>query len=264
MLKYLLVAALFLTGFHQLYAQPASFSSKGIGGGGALFFPRINPANDDEFYVACDMSELFHSTDFGNTYTQLPFTSLQALNVSTYEYTNNSMIAYSNFNDGNNGYAVKTTDGGATWNILRGYDASQGEVYAMKANYNKPNQVLLDYYGKITISNDSGNTFTTVASASSSGVGLIMCGTFITGDSIYIGTNQGIYFSSDGGSTFSLMTTTGIPSGQVVWQFIGAKSGATIRFFCITGSTTNVYNGLMPWDYSGDRKSTRLNSSHNA
>ena len=26
------------------YAQPASFAPRGVGGGGALFFPRINPA----------------------------------------------------------------------------------------------------------------------------------------------------------------------------------------------------------------------------
>jgi len=35
--------------------QPSLFTPKGIGGGGALFFPKINPANDNEFYVSCDM-----------------------------------------------------------------------------------------------------------------------------------------------------------------------------------------------------------------
>ena len=34
-----------------------TFLPRGIGGGGALFFPTINPANDNEFYVSCDMSE---------------------------------------------------------------------------------------------------------------------------------------------------------------------------------------------------------------
>ncbi|MFN0035271.1 MAG: hypothetical protein ACKVUS_09395 [Saprospiraceae bacterium] len=47
-----------------------------MGGGGALFFPRVNPANDQEFYGSCDMSQLFHSTDFGNFYEQIPFQHL--------------------------------------------------------------------------------------------------------------------------------------------------------------------------------------------
>ena len=46
------------------FSQPNSFSPRGVGGGGALFFPKINPGNDNEFYISCDMSELFHSTDF--------------------------------------------------------------------------------------------------------------------------------------------------------------------------------------------------------
>src|SRR3954462_15317129 len=105
-------------------AQPSSFNPRGVGGGGALFFPRINPANDNEFYISCDMSELFHSTDFGNSYSEHPFTKLPVLNVSTYEFTSDPMIAYCSYNDGNNGYPVKTTDGGATWTALPGYSAA--------------------------------------------------------------------------------------------------------------------------------------------
>lgn len=46
-----------------LFAQPLSFTSKGIGGGDALFSLSINPANNNEYYVSCDMSELFHTTE---------------------------------------------------------------------------------------------------------------------------------------------------------------------------------------------------------
>src|SRR5690242_15994339 len=70
--------------FFILSAQsqpPATWQTRGVGGGGALFFPRINPANDNEFYVACDMSEMFHSTNFGDSYTQIHFTKLPAMNV---------------------------------------------------------------------------------------------------------------------------------------------------------------------------------------
>jgi len=235
----------------NIWAQPASFGPRGIGGGGALFFPRINPANDNEFYVACDMSEMFHSTDYGNTYSQMDFTKVQALNVSTYEFTNDANTAYTNFNDGNEGYPIKTTDGGATWVPVAGYDASMDMVYSMRANYNNPNQLLMDYYGEIVISNDGGATFSVVADAADMGVGLIMGGVFFDGSNIYIGTNQGVYTSTDAGVTWSTMTTTGIPATEVIWQFAAGKSGSTTRFACITGLLADIYNGIMPYDYYG-------------
>jgi photosystem II stability/assembly factor-like uncharacterized protein len=85
---------------------------------GALFYPSINPANDNEFYVACDMSQLFHSTDFGASYSQVSFTKLQVGNMSTYEFTSNNNIAFCITNDGNINYPVRTLDGGTTWTSL--------------------------------------------------------------------------------------------------------------------------------------------------
>ena len=78
-------------------AQPSIFSPKGIGGGGALFFPKINPSNDNEFYVSCDMSQLFHTSDYGKNYSQVHFSKLQVANTSTYEYTKDNNIAYCTF-----------------------------------------------------------------------------------------------------------------------------------------------------------------------
>ncbi|MBA3828148.1 MAG: T9SS type A sorting domain-containing protein [Taibaiella sp.] len=250
-LKHAFLAILVLFNGLLSFAQPAVFSARGIGGGGALFFPRINPANDNEFYVACDMSEMFHSTDFGNSYTQLHFTKLQALNVSTYEFTNDAMVAYSNFNDGNNGYPVKTTDGGNTWTKLPGFNAANGEVYGMAANYKNKNQLVMGYYGSIVISNDGGGTFQNIATATSMGSGITMGGVFFDSLNIYVGTNQGIYYSTNGGMSFSPMVASGLLPGQVIWSFAGAKAGSTTRFVCIASAGSSTYVGLMPWDYYG-------------
>ena len=62
--------AVILCFLHSTSAQiPTKWESRGVGGGGAMFAPSINPANDNEFYAGCDMSELFHSTDFGKSYS---------------------------------------------------------------------------------------------------------------------------------------------------------------------------------------------------
>ncbi len=245
----------FLLLISSLSAQTLSFQPRGVGGGGALFFPSVNPGNDAEFYVSCDMSQLFHTTDFGNNYTQIPFQDLQVFGAnSTYEWTNDPNVAYCNHNDGNYGYPVRTMNGGTSWQPLPGHDPNNENVYRMAANYQKPNQLLINYYGYIFISNDFGTTFKLVKQAANNGVGLIMGGTFFDGNNIYIGTNEGVFRSTDGGSSFSLMATSGIAAGQVIWSFAAGKSGGTTRFACITANAGDVYNGVMPWEYWGFAK----------
>jgi hypothetical protein len=254
MKRFFLITVLILF-INPAYSQPPSFTPRGIGGGGALFFPTINPANDNEFYVSCDMSELFHSNDFGNTYDQIHFNKLQVFNTSTYEFTTDPNIAYSNFNDGNNGYPVKTTDGGNTWNQLNAYDLNTyGNVYKMSANYYNPNQLLIGAYGDILFSNDFGLSFNLVKNAANMGAGIIIGGVFWDGNNIYIGTNEGIIYSTNAGASFNVMPTSGMTAGQVIWSFAGAKNGNNTRFVCIAANTSDTYNGIMPWDYSGYAK----------
>ena len=237
------------------FSQPANFYPRGIGGGGALYFPSINPANDNEFYVSCDMSELFHSTDFGLTYSQIDFSKLQVFGNSTYEYTNDLNIAYCNFNDGNYGYPVKTTDGGNTWNSIPAYDVgTYGRVYTMKANFTNPNQLIIGGYGDIFFSNNGGASFLLVKHATNMGAGLIIGGVFWDGNNIYIGTNEGIYYSTDGGTSFSKMITLGMESDQAIWSFAGARSSTNVRFVCIAANISDVYNGINPWEYNNYAK----------
>jgi hypothetical protein len=247
-LRGLLVLCVFFC-FNISNAQPLSWQSRGVGGGGALFFPTINPGNDNEFYVACDMSQLFHSTDFGNSYTQVPFTKMQVGGTSTYEFTNNNNIAYCIANDGNINFGVRTIDGGNSWQPLPGNPLNGEDVYALKADYNNPARVVLDYYGAIYISNDTAKSFTLVRNASNGGSGITLAGVFFDGSNIYIGTNEGVLYSSNGGTSFSLLATSGITAGQSIFSFAGAKVGATTRFFCITANTGDIHNGIAPYEY---------------
>ena len=247
--KFILIALLLLS-ILKISAQPIAFYPRGMGGGGALFFPTINPANDNEFYVSCDMSQAFHSTNFGITYSQSDFAHLQVSNNSTYEFTNDGHTAYTIYNDGNNEFPVKSTDSGTTWTTINAYNlGTYGSAYAVKANYNNSDQILVGAYGHILFSNNGGSTFSLVKTANSMGAGLILGGVFWDGQNIYIGTNDGLIYSTDGGNSFSVMTTTGMIAGQVIWNFAGAKTGATTRFSCIAANSSDTYNGIKPWDY---------------
>ncbi|MCC6287833.1 MAG: T9SS type A sorting domain-containing protein [Chitinophagaceae bacterium] len=236
--------------FSYSISQPSTWESRGVGGGGSLFYPTINPANDNEFYITCDMSQLFHSTDFGLSYTQVPFTQLQTGSSSTYEFTNNNNIAYCIANDGNINYAVKTMDGGSNWTILPGNPVSE-DVYTLKADYTNPGRIIMGYYDAIYISNDYGENFSLVKQAADAGAGITIGGVFFDADNIYIGTNEGIFYSSNGGAAFSILSTTGIPAAQAIFSFAAAKSGGVTRFCCISINKTDIYNGIQPWEYYG-------------
>ncbi len=231
-----------------LFSQPANFYSRGIGGGGALFFPTINPANDNEFYVSCDMSEMFHTNDFGNSYDQIPFSKLQVSGLSSYEFTGTPGTAYCIANDGNNSFPVKTTDGGNSWPTTS-YDLNTyGSAYKISVNYDN-SQLLVGAYGDILFSNNGGTSFSLVAHAQNMGAGIIMGGVFWDNNDIYIGTNEGIFHSSNSGSSFSIMPVSGMASGEVIWSFAGARTGNDIRFVCIAANSSDVYNGVNPWEY---------------
>ncbi|MEP6710850.1 MAG: hypothetical protein ABJA37_00460 [Ferruginibacter sp.] len=250
------VALLFCCSFliFHCIAQPATWQSRGVGGGGSMFYPTINPANDNEFYVTCDMSQLFHSTDYGASYTQVPFTQLQTGNISTYEFTNNSNVSYCIANDGNINYAVRTMDGGNTWNAVPGNPLAGEDVYAFKADYTNPGRVIIGYYDALYISNNFGVNFSLIKNAANAGAGITVAGVFFDGNNIYIGTNEGILYSSNGGVSFTTLATSGMPAAETIFSFTGAKAGGVTRFFCITANATDVYNGIFPWDYYGFAK----------
>ena len=74
----LVFAFLLLLNF-KAFCQPTSFESRGIGGGGALFSPAINPADNNELFMACDMSEIYHSKNKGASWNMLHFKTIQGM-----------------------------------------------------------------------------------------------------------------------------------------------------------------------------------------
>jgi len=221
-------------------AQPASFSPRGIGGGGALFSPSINPGNTAEYYLACDMTDMFHTTDFGLSYTQLPFQQFESGQLSKMSYTNIAGLLYSIRYDWISGLAlpVKSTDNGLHWKDLPGPDTTQN-VYTLDVDYVHPTRMVVSNYGQIFFSNDGGQTFTAIHTASVNADGNTVGGVFFDGNNIYIGTNDGMLVSTNAGTSWSTPALTGLNSGEKIVSFAAGRSGNTTRFFCLTAGSGN-------------------------
>jgi photosystem II stability/assembly factor-like uncharacterized protein len=238
---------------------PTSWQSRGIGGGGALFSPSINPANHNEMYLACDMGELFHTTNLGQPWSELSFTQVTGGHDSYVSFTNNANILYtvdySNFDSASYIRPMKSVNGGSTWTALANdpYASNpDGSIERLFADYTNPNNLVLADYSTIYFSNNGGSTFTQIHTCYNNNAGNHIAGVFFDGNNPYIGTYDGLIYSTNGGTTFNTLPVTGMGAGEKIISFSGAREGSTMRFLCLTGDSGNVYSGFQYGsDYSG-------------
>jgi len=232
-----------------LQAQPLSWSSRGIGGGGALFSPAINPADPDEFYIACDLSALFHTTDYGLHYNLVHFNELQAGHNSKVCYTATPGLLYSIRYANDQVIPVQSEDGGQTWSPLPGNPDDSEETFSIWADYQHPERVVLATYSQVYFSNNGGTSFVSVHTALSNGAGCLIGGAFFDGNNIYLGSNDGVLVSANAGVSWTTAAIPGLPADERIASFAAAKAGGITRFLCLTGGSGDVYVGLPGSDY---------------
>jgi photosystem II stability/assembly factor-like uncharacterized protein len=234
--------AAFLLVISWLHAQPSQLEPRGIGGGGALFSPSVSPYNGSELYVACDMTQLFHSTDLGESWSVVDFRQLQVGNIyGNVQFTSDPKILYTLDARTEVGMPVRSTDGGTTWKPLA-TDPTDGGAFSLYADPASTTNILLSDYSTLYYSTDGGATFTPKFTTDSAN-GCYVAGAFFDGNRIFVGTNQGLIASTDGGSTFSRLPITGIPQSEAIVSFAGAKQNGKIRFFCVTIGSGDLYPG---------------------
>lgn len=231
----------------NLIAQPTQWQASGIGGGGALFTPSVNPANNSELYIACDMTESFHSTNSGATWEVMPFYELRPNTYSGVQFTSDPSIRYSINVDflADAFRPVKSTDGGETWHTLAA-DPTGGEAYYLFADPNSTQRILLSSYNDLYFSANGGASFNLVYSTSDLHIG----GVFWDGTTIFVGCQTGLLLSTNNGASFSLTNYSGLPAGAGFLSFTGAKEGGNIRLFgvCRVGSMWPGVPGSEYWD----------------
>ncbi|MBI5216622.1 MAG: hypothetical protein HY960_12795 [Ignavibacteriae bacterium] len=224
----------------QLSAQ---WISTGIGGGGAVMAPSISPFDSNEVYLACDMSDVFHSSDFGASWTTIPFQQLTGFHHTVVRFTNVPEVLYTLKNI-TGGYApVKSTNAGNSWFAITN-PAGASSAYKCYELYAHPefNHILIiSDKTKLYISHDGGSTFGSPFYTDAVTKGMHLAGVFFDGANVTVCTNKSLLVSSDTGHTFSQMPVEGINSAQeeIAW-FIGTKQAGVTKFFCTTLSPNIV------------------------
>jgi len=244
---FFLASVLFVLARAQAQIPPV-WTPHGIGGGGSLFSPSFSPNNAGEAYMGCDMGELFHTTDLGISWEVVPFSEIRGGNYTAVQFTNDPQVMYCLHSNGNGYTPYKTTNGGAAWDSLSG-DPTGADAATMAADVQNSQRVIVTNYSDLWLSTNGGVSFGASKYHSTAGGGCYVAGAFFDSANIYVGTNMGLLVSTDGGSAFSLRALTGIPAGQGLLSFAGAKQGGVTRFVATTADTGDLYVGLPPSDY---------------
>ena len=174
------------------------------------------------------MGEIFHTTNYGNSYTQVHFTQAIGGHNSKVCFTSTVGLLYTISYENNSVIPKKSTDNGLTWSPMPGNPDNTEETFSIDADYKNPNRVIISYYGSIYFSNNGGTSFTSIHTALS-GSGNIVGGVFFDGSNIYIGTNDGVLVSANSGVSWTTATITGLPVSQGIWSFAGEIGRASCR-----------------------------------
>ena len=246
-MKNILILLLILHSISTYPQLPVFWEPRGIGGGGALFSPAINPLNPEEYYLACDMCELFHTTNFGLSYDQVNFDEMQAFNTSKVWFTQTTGLLYCINSWTGLPQVAKSVDNGLTWQNVAGMMEWE-EVYSLFVDYHYLEMLVTNFWSSILFSNNGGDTFTTIHETSID-PRAHLAGVFFDYPDIFIGLNEGLLVSHDGGNSFDFEDIEGKDAGQGFYSFAGAKENDTIR---LTGTTANInefWNGMPPTEF---------------
>jgi len=239
-------------------AAAAGWEVRGIGGGGALYSVTISPHDPDLIYMTTDMGSVFKSTDFGRHWQALPFDALTG-GVNTHvRFTSDPAVLYSIRVGGDDRRTpVVSTDGGRSWNALAS-DPTDGEAYALFADPSSTQRVVVNDYQTVYFSSNGGATFTSAYATADQDGGINVAGVFFDGQRIFLGTRDGLVVSTDGGATFARDQTPGIPAGEAMSSFAGAKEAGSVRLWAVTMNAADVWTGVTGADHWGFRGVYRL------
>jgi len=134
-------------------------------------------------YLACDMSEVFHSTNYGTTWSVVDFWQIEGGRQAMVQFTSDPNVRYCIDLSNDAMTPTKSLDGGATWQQLSG-DPTRGGAYSLFADPGSTNRLVVSDYGDVYFSNDGGSNFDLEFTYATNGNGCFVAGAFFDGANI--------------------------------------------------------------------------------
>lgn len=245
-----------------VFAQ--TWTTVGMGGGGAEYAPSISPVNSNIRFVGCDMSGWYRSADGGNTWNMLDFYQISTAVDYSYNdgvmcpmafHPTNANIVYgfgaqqdTQLNSPN---LLVSNDGGLTWSIVSGanpgpwptWGNTGGRITLIYLDRGNPNFILIGTDNGVWRSINGGTSFLATTGTSGYVSGFMVDQSSPVATRVcYVGTSAGVFKSTDGGNTWAA-ANTGLSTPANVLSFAGASTGAAggTNLFAIDGNNNHIY-----------------------
>lgn len=169
----------------------------------------MDPANQNVMYVGT--YRVWKTSDYGGTWTAISgdLTSGSGVLLPLAVSPSNTSVIYTGSSDG---YVYKTTGGGTIWTQIDGGLLGTSQVTDIVVNPTNSQEIYLysldaSSGSRVYMSSDGGTTWNDLTGTLPAG----LCGLYLAVDflpavpQIYLGTDYGVYFTPDNGSTWSFV-----------------------------------------------------------
>ncbi len=252
--------ALFAGGTAPAQGVADQFFPTGISGGGRLMSVSINPENAGEAFVVCDMSGLYRTRNEGLTWNLIPSDVFlpcrrRGSSLRVPAAASASMASAASWGS-NKTRPAFSADGGDSWTLiaeppldpmddLDNFDQYYSLFVDPSSASHVTQRLVVDNYNKLWFSDEGGGSGSwTLIDDHPGGISgsFRLAGVFWDGSTIYVGTNVGIYRSTDGGANWSPMTA---PADAQIVDFCGAKEplGSAVTLFAVCVDDTSGVDG---------------------
>ena len=118
------------------------------------------------------------------------------------QFTSDPLIVYGVNSAHDQAIPSVSNDGGITWKALAA-DPTGGGAYSLVTDPASTTRLLVSDYSNVWLSTNGGASFSPAFSSNVSGAGCHIAGAFFDGATVTIGTNAGVYGSTNSGTSFS-------------------------------------------------------------
>ncbi len=227
---------------------PGTWASRGPGGGGALFSPMISAFDPDEMFLETDMSGVFHTRDFGESWETLDFRQVQGDSIGRVAGTSDRAVLYALSSEGARSLLARSTDGGRTFHELAAGKSVADPRYLF-ADPERTDTFVCADERRIYLSRDGGASVAPVH-ACASAAGCVLGGAVFDAGAIYVATSDGVLVAREGRDDFTALARAGIPADERIVSFAGARGPEGLRLYALTygGGEAALRSGMTSGD----------------